>query len=644
MSHSSPFGKRVRRSLLAFLTGVSAVLATQTSLSSVQAVDSQVWTITVVGDCAGGNASSDWQTVFGVDPAVTGVSVNPLYTMVPNVMQPGDTLKVVNNCTSGTLYLTKPWYLNFVGTPVLSTGTWNASSAEGAIPSQGFGQAVLGATGQTEMSFNDLVKFDSSRSSVVSTPWNYGLFTFEKARLLRNGVASDSFSLALNQAITPIAIEISPAYDDGTVEVRGGNYFTLLPDGNAGAPEPSELPPGLNFVCASPIISQSIQIGCGLPATIEGTPSQSGTYAVNLVFNNSGLGKISKAVTFTVASPPTVTAVSPTSGSTAGGTPITITGTNFAIGSTVTVGGQTCANVNRVSATSITCSTPAGAAGSASVVVTSGGQSNAANALFTYAAPAATTTAPANVPTLVNSSNQSQLTQQPGSATAIVNGQPVTPTLETPADLPAAQVDPEDRSPAQVQSLQNAADDLVTQLNQSAGGNSGLAVVDSPTGANLTGLLSVPVPIENTVLVEASNKSTLFAALNQDGSVTEVKPGALIEVLGNGQVGVVATGLTPGETVEFVVMSTPTLLGSYSVAANGTIKTQTALPSGIGLGNHTLVLASPTVQASLGLKVSASSLPATGVQSSRGPLTAALWLLVGGAFVAVVRRRRLIVD
>ena len=66
--------------------------------------------------------------------------------------------------------------------------------------------------------------------------------------------------------------------------------------------------------------------------------------------------------------------------------------------------------------------------------------------------------------------------------------------------------------------MQTAADDLVSQLNQSAGGNSGLTVVDTPTGANLTGLLTVPVPIENTVLVEAGNKSTLFAALNQDGA------------------------------------------------------------------------------------------------------------------------------
>jgi hypothetical protein len=334
---------------------------------------------------------------------------------------------------------------------------------------------------------------------------------------------------------------------------------------------------------------------------------------------------------------PVMTSISPTSGSTAGGTAITITGAGFASGATVTVGGAACTNVVVVSPTSITCSTPAGSAGASNVVVTVGSLSTTLNGGFTYSAPTTTTLPVSNpTPTLVNSGNQSALTAQPGAATAIVNGQTVTPTIETPANLPAAAVDPEDRSPAQVQSLQSAADSLVNDLNQAAGGNSGLAVVDTPTGANLTGLLSVPVPIENTVLVEAANKSTLFAALNQDGSVTEV--------LGNGQVGVFASGLTPGESAEFVIMSTPTLLGAYTVDANGSIRAQTALPSGIGLGNHTLVVASPTVQASLGLKVTAGALPATGLDDSGRPITLALWLLAGGAFIVVLRRRRVTLD
>lgn len=360
----------------------------------------------------------------------------------------------------------------------------------------------------------------------------------------------------------------------------------------------------------------------------------------------------------------TVTAVSPTSGTTAGGTSITITGTNFGNASAVTVGSAACTNVVVVSATSITCTTPAGTAGAASIVVTAGGQSNATNTLFTYNVPTTTTTPPTTPPATtpasttpatttapsgpvnVTSSNQATLIRTPGAATALVNGQPVTVAVETPADLPAARVDPEDRSPAQVQALQAAADDLVSQLNQSAGGSSGLAVQDTPTGAAITGLLDKPVAVENTVLVEVGNKSTLFAALNQDGSVTEVQPGAVIEVLGNGQVGVVASGLTPGETVEFVIMSTPTLLGTYTVTSNGTIKAQASLPAGVGLGDHTLVVASPTVQASLGLKVSATpaTLPATGVSNGSNMLQIAVWLLVGGLMVAYLRRRRNILN
>ena len=247
----------------------------------------------------------------------------------------------------------------------------------------------------------------------------------------------------------------------------------------------------------------------------------------------------------------------------------------------------------------------------------------------------------------MTSSNQASLERTPGAVTAIVNGQVVNATVETPADLPAAQVAPEDRTPAQVQSLQNAATDLMVQFNQAAGGGStGMGAVPTPTGASIVGLLNTPVPIENTVLVEAEGQATLFAALNEDGSVTEVKPGAVIEVLGDGQVGVFASGLTPGETVELVVMSTPILLGRYPVASFGIIKTQMPLPDGIGFGDHTLVLASPTVQASLGMKVSATpvTLPATGISNGSNTLQIALWLIVGGSLVAYLRRRRNILN
>lgn len=74
-------------------------------------------------------------------------------------------------------------------------------------------------------------------------------------------------------------------------------------------------------------------------------------------------------------SAPTVTSISPSNGSTAGGTAVTITGTNFAAGATVTFGTAAATNVVIVSSTTITATTPVGSAGAVTVAVTLSGQS-----------------------------------------------------------------------------------------------------------------------------------------------------------------------------------------------------------------------------------------------------------------------------
>jgi len=81
---------------------------------------------------------------------------------------------------------------------------------------------------------------------------------------------------------------------------------------------------------------------------------------------------------------PTITGINPSSGTTAGGTTVTITGTNFVAGSaTVTIGG-TAATVSSFTATQITCTTPAHAAGAVDVVVTVAGLSATKTGGFTY--------------------------------------------------------------------------------------------------------------------------------------------------------------------------------------------------------------------------------------------------------------------
>jgi hypothetical protein len=136
----------------------------------------------------------------------------------------------------------------------------------------------------------------------------------------------------------------------------------------------------------------------GSPITTPGNGSYAGSQVFTFTSNGSGeqflvvdFGNVGTRFIFNapLVAAPTVTSISPTSGSTAGGDTITITGTDLTGATGITVGGNACTAFNVASATSATCTTPAGTAGTASVVVTTPGGSNAANTLFTYVAVAA---------------------------------------------------------------------------------------------------------------------------------------------------------------------------------------------------------------------------------------------------------------
>ena len=89
---------------------------------------------------------------------------------------------------------------------------------------------------------------------------------------------------------------------------------------------------------------------------------------------------------------PDVTSCTPDSGSTAGGTGVTIAGANFTGATGVTFGGDAATSVSVVSDISITCVTPAHAAGAVDVVVTTSAGSGTLTNGFTYINPAPTVT------------------------------------------------------------------------------------------------------------------------------------------------------------------------------------------------------------------------------------------------------------
>lgn len=90
-------------------------------------------------------------------------------------------------------------------------------------------------------------------------------------------------------------------------------------------------------------------------------------------------------------SAPTVTGVSPSSGSTAGGTSVSITGTGFSGVTGVTIGGAAVTSYTVNSSTSITAVTASHSAGATDVVVATGAGTGTGTGLFTFAAPGAPT-------------------------------------------------------------------------------------------------------------------------------------------------------------------------------------------------------------------------------------------------------------
>ena len=83
-----------------------------------------------------------------------------------------------------------------------------------------------------------------------------------------------------------------------------------------------------------------------------------GSYSATATLSPAGAW-VMQMVTFSAVSgpAPTVSSVSPNSGSTAGGTAVTITGTNYAAGATVTFGSTAATNVVVVNSTTITATT-----------------------------------------------------------------------------------------------------------------------------------------------------------------------------------------------------------------------------------------------------------------------------------------------
>ena len=135
----------------------------------------------------------------------------------------------------------------------------------------------------------------------------------------------------------------------------------------------------------------AVAIGYDSGVTVD-TPE---TYNLNKQFSKIGVIKVGanhwelegNLEPLATMPTPTVSSITPNTGSTLGGTAVTIAGTNFIGATSVTIGGTAATSVVVVSDVSITCVTPAGALGVADVTVTTPNGVNPVNSLYTYAVP-----------------------------------------------------------------------------------------------------------------------------------------------------------------------------------------------------------------------------------------------------------------
>ena len=181
------------------------------------------------------------------------------------------------------------------------------------------------------------------------------------------GGQSGSLASAFTYVAAPTVSSVSP----NSGSTAGGTAVTIT---------------GTNFATGAAVTFGSVaatNVVVTSSTTITATTPAGSAGATTVTVTNPGGLSGSSASAFSYLAPPTVTSVSPSSGSTLGGAAVTITGTNFATGATVTFGSAAATNVVVVSSTTITATTPAGS-GTVTVTVTVSGQSGSLTSGFTY--------------------------------------------------------------------------------------------------------------------------------------------------------------------------------------------------------------------------------------------------------------------
>jgi IPT/TIG domain len=371
----------------------------------------------------------------------------------------------------------------------------------------------------------------------------------------------------------PIVSAIAPTIGTtagGTVVILTGQYFT-------GAT--------VKFGSSAATSVTVNSTGTSITAT---SPPGSGTVDVT-VTTPSGTSATSSADQFTYGTPPpTVSSVSPSGGTVAGGTSVVITGTGFTGATAVTFGGVA-ATIGTVSATSITATTPAHGAGAVNVQVTTPAGTGTGGNLYTYGAslPTVTSISPTSGTTLGGTIVTITGTGFSGTPLVTINGiaagnvivtSPTTLTAVTPAgtgtnDPVTVTTSVGPSSAANIYSFVAPTGPPTPAPTVNSGGvtpNSGPTsggTVITITGTNLTGTTSVTVGGNAATGVHVVSSTTVTATTPPGTGLQNVvvtTPGGSATATGAFQY------VTAAPTVTAVNLNSGSALGGTTVTITGT--------------------------------------------------------------------------
>jgi hypothetical protein len=233
-----------------------------------------------------------------------------------------------------------------------------------------------------------------------------GNYFTNDATVAVNGTPAENVNVVDSQTITaitpasstpgPVAVEVSVGQGVG---YASGNYTYLEPSIVSVTPQSGPESGGTEVTITgtlfSPLATVEFDYNSASSVTfidsntlVVTTPGGTGTVDVTVTTSNSQ-SLLSQAFTYTAIPPPQIGAISPQSGDSNGGMPITITGTDFQTGLTASLGNAPITNIVVVDSTTITGNIPALPPGTYSLTVTNpdGQFSTLANAYNVTQAP-----------------------------------------------------------------------------------------------------------------------------------------------------------------------------------------------------------------------------------------------------------------